>query len=380
MEWNVFICHAGEDKETVARPLTELLERAGLKVWLDTNELTLGDSLNRKIDDGLARSEYGIVILSEHFFRKRWPPHELAGLAAKQLIDGRKVILPVWHGVDQSFIVKYSPPLADAVAVSTSDGLEKVAVDILKVVRAPLSNPASQKPRIASSRKKRMWWIVFAATALPLIAAGIGSVYVAHKSALNEETREWQQDSSRALFQRFNHEPISGYFVVSCNTCDRPRAWAFYLPRSAHGMPEHVPALDSVTRKTTSWPMVEFLYPEDKPEIGSCVEFPTGVCQKESYQWSPRHRLTRAKSTGPALRLQLRVPFSGFELSVSNESRVLAQGIIVDGMAWQSGAPGAEFKKSYRLHDLSSLADTTIFRVFDESDTGDNKSIPQDPE
>src|SRR5271163_387555 len=103
--WDVFISHASEDKDTVARPLTELLRQAGLEVWLDENVLTLGDSLSRKIDEGLAQSEYGVVILSEQFFQKRWPPHELAGLAAKQLIGGHKVILPVWHGVDQSFIV-----------------------------------------------------------------------------------------------------------------------------------------------------------------------------------------------------------------------------------------------------------------------------------
>jgi TIR domain len=51
MDWDVFISHASEDKAKVARPLTELLQRAGLKVWLDENELTLGDSLSRKIDE-----------------------------------------------------------------------------------------------------------------------------------------------------------------------------------------------------------------------------------------------------------------------------------------------------------------------------------------
>jgi hypothetical protein len=34
-KWDVFISHASEDKETVARPLAQCLERSGLRVWYD---------------------------------------------------------------------------------------------------------------------------------------------------------------------------------------------------------------------------------------------------------------------------------------------------------------------------------------------------------
>jgi hypothetical protein len=125
-EWDVFISHASEDKASVARPLTELLQHAGLKVWLDENELTLGDSLSRKIDEGLDRSAYGVVVLSKEFFKKGWPTHELAGLTARH-VGGRKVILPVWHRVDKEFILSYSATLADALAITTDQGLDKVA-------------------------------------------------------------------------------------------------------------------------------------------------------------------------------------------------------------------------------------------------------------
>jgi hypothetical protein len=59
-----------------------------------------GDAQGRRhrqsIDSGLARSRFGIVILSEAFFAKHWPQRELDGLAARE-VDGVKVILPVWH-------------------------------------------------------------------------------------------------------------------------------------------------------------------------------------------------------------------------------------------------------------------------------------------
>jgi hypothetical protein len=56
MQWDVFISHATEDKDEVARPLAQALHNAGLRVWLDENELQLGDSLRAKIDHGLANA------------------------------------------------------------------------------------------------------------------------------------------------------------------------------------------------------------------------------------------------------------------------------------------------------------------------------------
>jgi TIR domain len=70
--WDVFISHASEDKDFV-RPLAEVLQKSGLSVWYDEFALKVGDSLRRKIDEGLAKSRYGIVILSHAFFTKNWP-------------------------------------------------------------------------------------------------------------------------------------------------------------------------------------------------------------------------------------------------------------------------------------------------------------------
>jgi len=131
--WDLFICHASEDKDEVARPLAKMLSAEDLKVWYDNFTLTLGDSLRRSIDFGLARSRYGVVILSPSFFKKDWPQRELDGLTARER-NGVKVILPVWHNVDRDFVLQYSPILADRLAVSTGEGLDKVVEEILKAV------------------------------------------------------------------------------------------------------------------------------------------------------------------------------------------------------------------------------------------------------
>ena len=129
--WDIFVSHASEDKEAVARPLAGLLVQAGLRVWLDADELRLGDSLSQKIDEGLAQCRYGVVVLSPAFFAKHWPRQELSALIARES-SGRKLLLPVWHGVDKAFIMRFSPILADRLGVDSARGLPIVAGEIVR--------------------------------------------------------------------------------------------------------------------------------------------------------------------------------------------------------------------------------------------------------
>lgn len=131
--WDVFISHASEDKDEIARPLANALDAKGLSVWYDEFSLRIGDSLRQSIDHGLLRSKFGVVILSPRFFEKHWPQQELNGLATREL-GGKKVILPVWHKVAFEEVRQYSPMLADRLAVSTNEGLEKVVQRIVQAI------------------------------------------------------------------------------------------------------------------------------------------------------------------------------------------------------------------------------------------------------
>jgi hypothetical protein len=132
-KWDVFISHATEDKGEVAKPLAEAFRKKGLSVWYDEFALTVGDSLRQKIDQGLANSSYGVVILSEHFFSKHWPQQELNGLATRE-IDGTKVILPVWHKIGKPEVAAVSPMLADRLAALTSKGMNQVVDELLRAM------------------------------------------------------------------------------------------------------------------------------------------------------------------------------------------------------------------------------------------------------
>lgn len=132
-DWDVFISHASEDKDAIAAPLAEALRAKGLRVWYDDFSLKLGDSLRQSIDRGLARSRFGVVILSGHFFQKHWTQQELNGLVTRE-VYAEKVILPVWHGVGFVEVRNYSAILADRKAVHTKDGLAHVIESIMGVV------------------------------------------------------------------------------------------------------------------------------------------------------------------------------------------------------------------------------------------------------
>jgi len=118
-KFNFFISHASEDKNDFVRELANALQIAGFTVWFDEFELKIGDSLRKKIDQGLINSDYGLVIISPDFIQKGWTEYELNGMTALE-INGRKVILPIWHKVSKDEVLRFSPSLADKLALNTS--------------------------------------------------------------------------------------------------------------------------------------------------------------------------------------------------------------------------------------------------------------------
>ncbi len=132
--YDFFISHATEDKESFVRPLAQALIDAGCRVWYDEHQLTIGDSLRKKIDQGLISSKFGIVVLSTDFFRKNWPEYELNGLVAREM-NGIKVILPIWHKVTKDEVLSFSPTLADKLALNTSTySITDIVTELKKLI------------------------------------------------------------------------------------------------------------------------------------------------------------------------------------------------------------------------------------------------------
>jgi RNase P subunit RPR2 len=136
MKYDVFICHASEDKDYV-EPLALELQRRGLSVWYDDFILKIGDSLSESIERGLRESSYGVVVISPDFFRKRWPRKELGALHAREAAS-QTTILPIWHNMTAAQVREQSPMLADTFAAKSSEGIETVVTRIVEVANPEL--------------------------------------------------------------------------------------------------------------------------------------------------------------------------------------------------------------------------------------------------
>lgn len=144
MTWDLFISHASEDKAEVARPLADMLQAKGYKVWYDEYALTVGDNLRQSIEKGLAQSQFGVVVLSPSFFAKKWTNLELDGLFILER-PGVKRILPVWHKVTVGDVESYSPSLAMKQGVPTHAGLDAVVHQICIAVERERNSSALEE-------------------------------------------------------------------------------------------------------------------------------------------------------------------------------------------------------------------------------------------
>lgn len=134
-EYDFFISHASEDKKEVAEPLAIELEKLGANVWYDKFALKVGDSLRKSIDNGLSNSKYGIVILTDTYFKKFWTEKELNGLFSKYS-EGNCKILPIWHNISKAEVANNSPILSDILGLKTADyTIEEIAKELYEMLK-----------------------------------------------------------------------------------------------------------------------------------------------------------------------------------------------------------------------------------------------------
>ena len=98
---DVFICHASEDKQEVVEPLVAAFKQANISYWYDKAEIKWGDSITKKVNEGLSISRFVIVILSSAFLDKNWPQRELYSVLNMEATSGEVKILPLIVGTNK---------------------------------------------------------------------------------------------------------------------------------------------------------------------------------------------------------------------------------------------------------------------------------------
>jgi len=131
LPYDFFISHTWKDKEDFVDGLVEKAKLAGLDVWYDSAAMEWGESIRQKIDDGLRRSYFGVVVLSPNFFERPWTQYELDGIVQRDL-TGAGRLLPIWHRLTQDDVAKRAPSLAGRLALPTSSySTDQIVAELL---------------------------------------------------------------------------------------------------------------------------------------------------------------------------------------------------------------------------------------------------------
>lgn len=141
-EYDVFVSHAWEDKESFADEFVKALRDKGIRVWYDTSQIKWGDSMRERIDEGLKKSKFGIAILSPNYIAegKYWTKAELDGLFQLDSVNG-KPLLPIWHDLTKKQVVEFSPIIANRKAMTTAT---MTAMEIVEELVNLLPNEESE--------------------------------------------------------------------------------------------------------------------------------------------------------------------------------------------------------------------------------------------
>ena len=111
-EYDVFLSHYYGD-DALARSLEQALTAAGVSVWYDGAEIKLGDSILTKMQQGIQRSRFGLILFTPGFLASstgfRWG--EVEAFLADQLSSGKTTLLPLVAGVEHADFQQRMPLL-----------------------------------------------------------------------------------------------------------------------------------------------------------------------------------------------------------------------------------------------------------------------------
>jgi len=97
----LFISYSHKDKEFVNRLTGDLknardLNNGRVEIWIDTDEIKVGDSISKKVENGICTCDFFCLVISSNSIESRWVEREYRAAINRQLSsNGTPVILPI---------------------------------------------------------------------------------------------------------------------------------------------------------------------------------------------------------------------------------------------------------------------------------------------
>lgn len=128
-EYDAFLSHADEDKESIADELFGRLKNDEFKIWYDKN-IKAGQSIPEKINEGIKQSKNGIVIFSKYYEKSQWCKEEFAALTYKSKSCQNFEIIIILHNFDLDTFTKEYPIHAHRLILLSNIGIDKIIGEI----------------------------------------------------------------------------------------------------------------------------------------------------------------------------------------------------------------------------------------------------------
>jgi hypothetical protein len=127
-----FLSHAHADKADYVFPLAHELDKRRVSYWLDEAEIPWGERITTKINEGLERSEFVVIFLSDAFVGRNWPEAELAAALSRENAEGRTLVLPIIIGEAAQLLTRY-PLLRDKRYLKWDMGASAIADELQRL-------------------------------------------------------------------------------------------------------------------------------------------------------------------------------------------------------------------------------------------------------
>lgn len=144
----VFLSYGWEDRE-LARKIAEGLQGNGIETWWAEWEIGAGESIRRKIDEGLGACTHFIVLLSPNSIARPWVNEEIdAGYMRK--VASKCRFIPLRYGIEPSALPSLMQGMYSPAVEAAATDLKQLVNDIHGVSRKPA---LGQAPDLVSKPK-----------------------------------------------------------------------------------------------------------------------------------------------------------------------------------------------------------------------------------
>ncbi len=131
-KYDMFLCHAWDDRKEAAKDLYDKLTARGINVWFSEKDLQLGTNMLREIDKGLSKSRVGLVLVTPALLTKI----EEEGVAEKELsaLLAKDRLIPIVHNTTYDALRDISPLLGSRSGLDTSeDSMDEIAAKLAEL-------------------------------------------------------------------------------------------------------------------------------------------------------------------------------------------------------------------------------------------------------